>query len=254
VLIGEHLPPDPAVEGPDGPMDAAWHFDFHDQINANILGKEYKGRQPFDMDATLAALDARRGKYVSTSNVVNFTTSHDESYPLAELGAEGVFDAAAFRRAKNAATLMLTAPGIPMLEMGEEFGDYTPNTIDDVRIRWELLGTPQAQDLFKFYKNLITLRRSNPALQLADNIEFLYTNPDQKVLAFKRWDDQNHVVVVVVNLHDTFAGQVEIPNIPANGAWHEWIHNYDLQVDQNVLRDQLAESEIKIYLSPGTVQ
>lgn len=251
LLIGEHLPPDPAIAGPDGPMDAAWHFAFHDQINANILGKEYKGRKPFDMDATLAALDARRGKYVSTSNVVNFTTSHDESYALAELGAEGVFDTAAFRRAKNAATLMLTAPGIPMLEMGEEFGDYTPNTMEDVRIRWELLGLPQAKDLYQFYQNLILLRKSHPLLQMADNIEFLYTNPDQKVLAFKRWDDQNHIVMVVVNLTDSFAGQVEIPNIPANGTWHEWIHNYDVPVDQNVLRDQLAESEIKVYLSPG---
>lgn len=252
ILIGEHLPPDPAVAGPDGPMDAAWHFTFHDQINCNILGKDYKGRHPYDMEPTLAALDARRGKYASTSNVVNFVTSHDESYPLAELGAEGVFDQAASRRAKNAATLMLVAPGTPMLEMGEEFGDYSPNTMDDVRVRWDLLGTPYALDINKFYKGLITLRKNHRVLHLADNIEFIYTNADQKVIAFKRWDDQNNIVVVVVNLHDEFTGQVEIPNIPANGTWHEWIHDYDLQIDQNTLKDQLAESEIKVYLSPGT--
>lgn len=147
LLIAEQLPPDPAVAGPNGPLDAAWHFAFHDQINANILGKEFKGRQAYDMDATLAALDARRGGYTSTSNVVNFTTSHDESYAIGELGAAGVFDEPAFRRAKNAITLVLTAPGIPMLKMGEEFGEFSPSSIDDVRIHWELLGTPLAQDL-----------------------------------------------------------------------------------------------------------
>lgn len=248
LLIAEQLPPDPAVAGPNGPLDAAWHFSFHDQINANILGKHFKGRRAFDMDATLAALDARRGGYTSTNNVVNFTTSHDESYAIAELGAAGVFDAAAFRRAKNAATLMLTAPGIPMLKMGEEFGEYSPNSIDDVRLHWELLGTPLAQDLQKYYKNVIALRKNNRPLQLADNIEFLYTDPAKQLLAFKRWEEQGSVVVVLVNLNDTFAGPVEIPNIPTNGTWHEWIHDYDVTVEGDVLRDQLAESEIKIYL------
>lgn len=248
VLIAEHLPPDPAVAGANGPLDAAWHFAFHDQIKANILGKDFKGRRAFDMDTTLAALDARRGGYTSTTNVVNFTNSHDESYAIAELGAAGVFDEAAFRRAKNAATLTLVAPGIPMLQMGEEFGEYSPNSIDDVRLHWELLGTPLAQNLSTYYKSVIALRKEHRPLQLADNIEFLYTHPEKQLLAFKRWENEGSVVVVVVNLNDTFAGQVEIPNMPADGTWHEWIHNYDVTVQGGVLRDQLAESEIKIYL------
>jgi 1,4-alpha-glucan branching enzyme len=248
LTIAEHLPSDPAVAGPNGPLDAAWNFCFHDQIKANILGKEYKGRKPYDIETTLAALDARREGYSSTNHVVNFTTSHDESYALGELGAAGVFDQAAFRRAKNAATLLLTAPGIPMLEMGEEFGEYSPTSIEDVRIHWELLGTPLAQDLHTYYKSLLVLRKTNRALQLHDNIEFLYTDPKQNVLAFKRWQEQGNVVIVVVNLNDTVAGQVEIPNIPADGTWHEWIRNYDVTVEGGILRDQLAESEIKIYL------
>ncbi len=248
LLIAEHLPPDPAVTGLNGPLDAAWHFTFHDQIKANILGREVKGRKPFDMDATLGALDARRGGYTGTQNVVNFTTSHDESYALAELGAAGVFDQAAFRRAKNAATLLLTAPGIPMLQMGEEFGEFSPTSIDDVKLHWELVGTPLAQDLLRYYKGLLLLRKTIRALQLDNNIEFMYVNPERQVLAFKRWDDQGNVVVVLVNLHDTFAGQVEIPNMTADGIWHEWLDNYDVTVEGGVLRDQLAESEIKIYL------
>lgn len=248
LTVAEHLPQDPAVAGPNGPMDAAWHFAFHDQVKANIVGKEIKGRKPYDLDATLAALDARRGGFSSTKNVVNFTTSHDESYPLGELGAVGVFDEAAFRRAKNAATMLLTAPGIPMLQMGEEFGEYALTSIDNVQLHWKLLGTPLPQDLFQYYKGLVLLRKSNHALELGDNIEFLYTNAEQHVLAFKRWDDRGNVVVVLVNLADTFKGQVEIPNIPSNGTWHEWIHNYDINIADGILRDQLAESEIKVYL------
>jgi 1,4-alpha-glucan branching enzyme len=249
LLIAEHLPPDPAVTGPEGPLDAAWNFAFHDQIHANVLGHDFKGRKPYDMEATLTALDARRAGYHSTRNVVNFATSHDESYAIADLGAVGVFDEPAFRRAKNAASLVLTAPGLPMLEMGEEFGEYSPTSIDDVKLHWELLGTPLAQDLHRYYKGLVTLRKTNPALRGNDNIEFLYVNPERQVLAFKRWDDRGNVVVVLVNLHDVFAGAVEIPNLPADGTWHEWIHNYDVTVTGGILRDQLAESEIKIYLA-----
>lgn len=248
LTIAEHVPPDPAVAGVDGPLDAAWHFAFHDQISANTLGKESKGRKPYDWEATLAALDARKGGYSGTNNVVNFTASHDESYAIAELGAAGVFDEAAFRRAKNAATLLLTAPGIPMLEMGEEFGEYSPTSIDDVKIHWELLGTPLAHDLHAYYKGLLVLRKNHRALQQPNNIEFIYTNPEQKVLAFKRWDEEGNVVVVAVNLTDAFKGTIEIPNFPADGIWHEWIHNCDVTVEGGILRDQLAESEIKIYL------
>lgn len=248
LLIAEHLPPDPAVTGLNGPMDAAWHFSFRDQINANISGRELKGRKPYDLDATLGVLDPRREGYTGTSNVVNFTTSHDEDYTLTELGTAGIFDEAARRRAKNAVSLLLTAPGIPMLQMGEEFGEYSPTNIDNVHLHWELLDGAFGQDLFHFYANLIGLRKQLPALRRANNIEFLVCNAERDVLAFKRWDDSGNIVVVSVNLHDRFAGELEIPNVPHDGTWHEWIRDYDVNVEGGLLRDQLAESEIKIYI------
>jgi 1,4-alpha-glucan branching enzyme len=250
ILIAEHLPPDPAVAGPDSPMDAAWHFQFHDQINANILGAEFKGRKPYDMDATLSALDARREGYAGTNNVVNFTNSHDEEYTLMQLGEAGVFDLSAFRRARNGASIMLTAPGIPMLKMGEEFGAFAPTNIDNIRLQWELLSGELAQGLHAFYKGLVLLRKTNPALKQQNNIEFLFTDAERKVIAFKRGDDQEHVVVLI-NLGDALVGQVEIPKMPMDGTWHEWIFNYDVTVEGGILRDQLNESEIKIYLAHG---
>jgi len=70
-------------------------------------------------------------------------------------------------------------------------------------------------------------------------------------MAYKRWNDEGNIVVVVANLLDQFAGEVEIPNWPGDGTWHEYTHDYDVEVGGGVLRDSLAESEVKVYIKAG---
>lgn len=70
-------------------------------------------------------------------------------------------------------------------------------------------------------------------------------------MAYKRWNDEGNVVVVVANLLDDFAGEAHIPNWPSDGKWHEYINNYDVEVGGGTLHDSLAESEVKVYIKVG---
>ena len=42
-----------------------------------------------------------------------------------------------------------------------------------------------------------------------------------------------------------------IPNIPANGWWHEWTYNYDVKVDNSEVHLDIAEREAKILVWRG---
>ncbi|CAF4107320.1 unnamed protein product, partial [Rotaria sordida] len=42
-----------------------------------------------------------------------------------------------------------------------------------------------------------------------------------------------------------------VPNIPANGWWHEWTFNYDVKVENNEVYLDIAEHEAKILVWLG---
>ena len=197
----------------------------------------------------MAVLDPRREGFGSGSNVVNFTASHDTERELARLGSAGIFDEVAFRRAKHAAALLFTAPGLPMVWMGEEFGEFAPKTLESMALHWELLPGKLNEGLFKYYSSLILLRKNTEALQHGNNIEFFFTDPERKLFAFRRWDERGGNVAVVANLKDEVAGDIQVPNFPADGKWHEWTLDYDVQVEGKILHDNFAESQVKIYIA-----
>ncbi len=246
--IAENIPQDPAIAGPNGPLDGAWHENFMQQLTATILGTEHNGRQPFDLDALVTVLDPQKEGFLGAFNVVNYIDNHDHDRINYQLGAAAnTFGDAAFRRLKLGASMLLTAPGIPMLWMGQEWGEALAKTTDWERISWALLENPQNADLQRYYAGLIYLRKSTRALQ-SNTFEEVFADPERSILAYKRWDDGGGVVVVLLNLKDTFAGDVQIPNWPGDGKWHEYHNNYDVEVQGGVLNDSLAESGAKIYV------
>jgi 1,4-alpha-glucan branching enzyme len=166
-----------------------------------------------------------------------------------QLGAIAyTFDDAAFRRAKLGASLLLTAPGIPMLWMGEEFGQATPKTLEPQPLQWGLLENDRNKGLFQHYAHLIKLRKENPALY-SDNFQPILDLPGRGIIGFKRWNNAGDVVVVVVNLRPVYAGEFEIKDAGLeDGIWHEMIFDYDTMILNGELKDTLAESEVKIYI------
>jgi 1,4-alpha-glucan branching enzyme len=239
--VAEHIPETSSITNIDGPMDGCWHDSFYHCVVEHICG------DTFDLERLKDVLDAKRQGFVGTTNVVNYLTNHDHDHVMAELGDRQIFDQAAFKRAKLGAVLLMTAMGVPLIWMGEEFGEYKHKTIDQSKIDWALLSNELNRGLLEYYKGLINLREHNHALY-TENIEFFHENPDTKVLAYTRWNDEGSRVVVVANFSDQFIGGYTVPNFPKNGTWHEWTGDYDVESGDNNILIDLPEYEAKVLV------
>lgn len=248
-MIAEHIPQDPTIAGPEGPMDAAWHDNFYRQMSATTLGVDRHGRYPYNTSEVLRLLHGRGDGFAAAVNTVHYLATHDEDHVMYLLGAAAnTFDEAAFRRVKMGASILFTAPGVPMIWMGDEFGQPTPRSIEPQPLQWELLENEQNQGLFNHFKHLIHLRKTNPALT-SENYEVVADMAASGIIAFKRWNDAGNVVLVVANLRDSYAGEFTIGDAGLeDGTWHEAVFNYDTHIENGTLRDTLAESEVKVYI------
>ncbi|MFB2916944.1 MULTISPECIES: alpha-amylase family glycosyl hydrolase [Aerosakkonema] len=242
--IGEHVPENVDMVAPKGPMDGCWHDSFFHFIIPHLFGDK------FELEEELKkVLDPKRQEYPEgVTKVINYISNHDQKRLLENLGERNIFDAAAFGRVKLGVAILMTAVGVPTIRMGEEFGEYTPITLEHSNpLKWSLLKNDRNRNLFEYFKGLITLRKQNPALQTA-NIEFFHENPEAKVFAYVRWNDEGSRVVVVANFSDKHLENYEIPNFPANGTWHEWTNNYDVESKDDRLVITLAEYEAKVFV------
>lgn len=241
--IGEHIPENPSIAaGFEGPMDGIWHDSFRYFVVAHICG------DTFELEKLKEVLDGKRQGYSDATNIVNYLSNHDHDRILANLGDRGFFDEAAFQRAKLGAVLLMTAMGLPLIWMGEEFGQAahtTPNA--KCQVKWLLLKNDLNRSLLELYKGLIALRKQNPALK-GENIEFFHEDPDRKVLAYVRWNEEGSRVVVVANFSDNYLGSYEISNFPENGTWHEWTRDYDVESKDDRLIIDLGEGEAQVFV------
>ncbi len=239
--VAEHIPETTSIVGIDGPMDGCWHDSFYHTVLAHICGDR------FDLEELKSVLDCRRQGFLGATDVVNYLTNHDHNHLMAELGDRGVLDEAAFKRAKLGAVLLITAVGVPLIWMGEEFGEYKHKTPESAKIDWTLLGNALNRGLWEYYKGLIHLRKNNHALY-TENIDFFHEDPDSQVLAYVRWNDEGSRVVVVANVSDNYYAGYNVPHFPEKGTWHEWTGDYSLESgDDNLLID-LPEYEAKVFV------
>lgn len=239
--VAEHIPETPTITGIDGPMDGCWHDSLYHCVLEHICG------DTFDLERLKDAIDCKRQGFLGVTNVVNYTTNHDHNRVMVELGDREIFNEEAFKRAKLGAVLVVTAIGVPLIWMGEEFGEYKPKTPESAKIDWTLLGNEQNRSLFDYYKGLISLRKTNGAL-FSETIDFFYEDPDSKVLAYVRWNDEGSRVVVVANFSDDFLGGYTVSNFPENGTWHEWTGDYDVEASEQQIMLDLGGYEAKVLV------
>jgi maltooligosyltrehalose trehalohydrolase len=141
-----------------------------------------------------------------------------------------------FESLKLAAGVLLLSPFIPLLFMGEEYGETAPflyfvshsdpglieavregrkeefkeftwqeappdpqslQTFLNSKIHWEERENEDHKILLNFYRNLITLRREIPALSNLDKESLEVCGfEDEKVLLMKRWIKISHVLCI----------------------------------------------------------
>jgi 1,4-alpha-glucan branching enzyme len=129
-------------------------------------------------------------------------------------------------RSRVATGILLTAPGIPQLFMGQEFLEDFPWDVSPSGpnlLHWrglEDVADSTMRDHLHFTRDLITLRRSLPALR-GDNVRAFYCSDADRVLAFHRWlEGSGDDVVVVVSLAEATRNGYEI-GFPFSGVWTE---------------------------------
>jgi len=135
-------------------------------------------------------------------------------------------------RSRFATGLLLTAPGIPQIFMGQEFLEdkqwsWDPRSAN--LIWWAGLdtGTDKARvNHLRFTQDLIRLRWNHPALR-GDHVNPFHVHNQNRVIAFHRWlDGTGEDVVVVATLNEATWYNYGI-GFPFSGYWRE-VFNSDV--------------------------
>lgn len=239
-LIGEYLPEDPKRTGATE-LNAAWHVRSSFALKCLAMQRDHQGYGWGTFEETVKAFDPGHEGYDQAHHMINYIESHDEQRLVHEIRDAGASGDAARRRLALAATLLLTAPGVPMVYHGQEFGEAAHLGINErIPLRWDLLATTGGKGLRDYYAQLIDLRRRHPALR-AEGFRFAAVHNDEKWLVLHRWNDEGDEVVAAMNFGDA-ARTINVP-LPKAGAWRD------------VLRDRLVErgedEHVGIELQPS---
>jgi 1,4-alpha-glucan branching enzyme len=171
--------------------------------------------------------------------------NHDDKQPrIARLAdASDARSWYARSRSRVAMGILLTAPGLPMLFMGQELLEDKYWT--DWQGRPELLmwwqGVEGADrdvvDFHRYTRDLLWLRRQQPALT-ADGLNVFHVDEQNRILAFQRWvPGAGHDLVIVLSLNEGgfHHGSYEL-GFPHAGHWHEVFNSdvYDRFVNPDV--------------------
>jgi 1,4-alpha-glucan branching enzyme len=249
VQIAEGWPVDPWLTRPSfeggADFDAAWHdglrITLRDALGAAAAGADTH----LDLDAV--ARNLHPPGMTAAWKSVQYVESHDEVYrgrgPRIPELADGRDKRSwyATSRSRLVTGLVLLAPGIPMLFMGQEFLEdkqWSDNPGDgDSLIYWEGLarGEKAMVDHLRFTRELIALRRHEPAL-CGEQLNVFHVHDDNRVLAFHRWleGEGRDVVVVATFREQTWQGYRM--GLPGPGRWREVFNSdvYENWVNPNV--------------------
>jgi 1,4-alpha-glucan branching enzyme len=238
--VAEYIPPSPEITEPFGPIESCWNDSF---MYALV---EYLAGEDLNLEKMKDAIDPTRMGYANVTSVTNYLANHDQNRLFRKLGERGILDAELYTRAKLGALILMTAVGVPMIWMGEEFGEHVVISEQSNKINWTLLENDPNTELFNYYKALIGLRTTNAAFQTT-KIEFFYEDADTGVLCFHRFDDDGNSVAIVLNLSDNDLDNYTIPNFSIEGTCHEWTKNYNTEITANKLRSNLSRREGLVF-------
>lgn len=234
--VAEFIPPSPSVTEPNGPVESCWNDSF---MHAVV---DYLAGGPLYLEQIKDAIDPTRLGYAGSTNITNYLANHDQNRLFRKLGEKGILDDELYRRAKLGALILMTAVGVPMLWMGEEFGEHVPISEKSNKIDWNLLEHESNRDLFAYFRTLIHFRTSNAAMY-SNNVDFFFEDPENGVIGFRRTGADGSVVAVILNLSDTDLSAYEVQNFPFNGKCPEVTRSFEIEAVENVLTIDLPRRE-----------
>jgi 1,4-alpha-glucan branching enzyme len=256
MLIAEdHSDWDKVTESPNTGglgFDATWYANFyHHLIGDTRPGTDYAKLIPtagYGTDEPLA-MDRFASVLAQTGHKkVVYHESHDEAgNSYYEAGGQKIYSRRTIASAVNDAPLVdktrhvaearcrfavgmaMLSAGTPMFLMGEEIGAHKPYRYEDFSDYKEDLFGEKATNgakLFQFYHDLIQFRYTHSAIR-SRNIDIIYVHNDNRIIAFRRWDDKEELLVIASLNNHPFTHEYIIQNDRiGDHQWHE-IFNSD---------------------------
>ncbi|MBF0424470.1 MAG: alpha amylase C-terminal domain-containing protein [Magnetococcales bacterium] len=241
---------DPEVGGLG--FDAAWYADYYHHLIGDAQNDAARARLLWDAgfgDDRPLAMDYFAGAlWASQFSKVVYHESHDEagnsSYRAGDRDVHSartlvvaVNNAPLFgdtrlwaeARTRVVAGITLLSAGIPMFLMGEEVGASKPLTYAGFLANREDIPGLRAtagQGLFKFYQDVIALRRRESAFR-GRGIDIIHVNNDGRVIAFRRSNIQGEFLVIASLNNSAFPSYSIQNNLIGLGRWEEILNSGD---------------------------
>lgn len=229
--------------------DAVWNDDFHHSLHVILTGEQCGYYEDFHSveDLVKCCRDGflysgqyakfwrtRRGnssQHIPAERFVIYAQNHDQVGNRAE--GNRLTQIVSFEKLKIAAGAVLLSANIPLLFMGEEYGELSPfqyfvshgdpQLIEAIRhgrreefrqfswpgeipdpqseetfvrskLNWSLQASGQHQILRRFYQKLLRLRRDVPALAKLDKHSLRVTS-SERILLMERWHGSSHALI-----------------------------------------------------------
>jgi 1,4-alpha-glucan branching enzyme len=213
---------------PDGMgFDLGYADGIRDAARGVLTEAARGGAQPIGIGRLASGL-SRPPHYPSAWQAYNCLENHDLVLDMDDHRAPRVARLAdpsdprswyARSRSRVATGLLLTAPGTPMLFMGQEF--LEDKLWSDSPGRTDRLGAdPAMADFLRCTTDLIALRKALPALR-ADPLTVISVDEANRVVAFQRWvPGEGRDVVVVLTLSEFTRYDYRL-GFPRPGRWRE---------------------------------
>ncbi len=195
-----------------------------------------------------------------------YLTNHDHAHVAWQAGARDDAGALEWYRTQPYAIALLTAPGTPMIQNGQEFAeDYwlmendqgSGRRVKARPLHWDYPGDSIGAQVLALYRKLIGIRKAHPGLR-SDNIHpdnwetwQKQFDPDgygldtnRQVMIFHRWgndaDGRLERFMIVLN----FSSQTQMVDVPfaANGTWQDLLNDQTVTVNDFRLINQAIES------------
>jgi len=239
INIAEYWGPSVDVVQPRASNGAGFHAEWHDGLRQSIRGvlQQAAGGRDAQVEWQPVIDQLRAPFFPDAWRAVQCIEDHDEVYKgrdprIAALSGGGADHSRtwyATSRSRAATGILLTAAGIPMLFMGQEFYEDKQWSDGDpgLLIYWDGLDSDKTMiDFHRFTRELIWLRRKQPALR-SEGLSTVLHDDYNRVLAFQRWvPGIGRDIIVVASLNESTQYGYTIP-FPSRGRWLE-VFNSDV--------------------------
>jgi len=222
----------------------------------------YSYRMPASI---MAALDSKRG-LIGDRVATVYLTNHDHSHLAWQAGASTNEGSRLWFRTQPLAIALMTFPGSPMLQNGQEFAeDYwlveddqgSGRRVQPRPLHWSFANDKFGKPLGELYKKLIQIRKNFPGLR-SDNVYPANWPDGQTQLNAEGYGvDQNSGIVIYHRWGNDVAGKlqrfiivlnfsqaekaVSVP-FPADGIWEDLLSGWQPSIVGNRLNFKISSN------------